>query len=315
MRILVTGASGFIGRVLVRRLAEAGHRPIAATRGPTLPELECRSVGELGPGTDWSAALEGADMVVHLAARAHLMRDPAPDPAAAYHTANVAGTRCLAEAAARVGLGRLVFLSTAKVHGEATPPNRPFQDADPAAPRDPYAVSKWQAERALAEVAADTRLEVVVLRSPLVYGPGVRANFRALLRLCDGPWPLPFGGVDNRRSLIFVDNLADAVRRALEHPAAAGGSFLVSDAEAMSTPALIRRLRQGLGRPARLLAVPPASLRLVGRLPGAGAAIDRLTGSLAVDSGGIERALDWRPPVAAEQGLLLTAKAYRTTRR
>ncbi len=315
MRILVTGAGGFVGRTLTRRLAEAGHHPIAASRGPAPPDVECRIVGELGPGTDWSAALEGVDAVVHLAARAHLMRDPAPDPAAAYHTANVAGTRRLAEEAARAGLRRLVFLSTVKVHGEATPPDRPFRDADPADPRDAYAVSKWQAERALAEVAADPGLEVVVLRPPVVYGPGVKANFERLLRLCDGPWPLPFGAVDNRRSQIFVDNLADAIRRALEHPAAAGGSFLVGDAEALSTPALIRRLRHGLGRPARLLAVPPTWLRGLGRLPGAGAAIDRLIGSLVVDAGGIERALGWRPPVACERGLGLTAHAHRARRR
>ncbi len=311
MRVLVTGASGFVGRALLGRLGAFGHVPIAATRGVRIAGVEHRIVGDLGPRTDWSAALEGVDAVVHLAARAHLMRDPAADPPAAYSVTNVAGTRQLAETAARSGVRRLVFLSTAKVNGEATPSDRPFRDTDPPAPRDAYAVSKWQAEQALAEIAANTGLEVVILRPPLVYGPGVGANFRSLLRACDSPLPLPFGALENRRSLIYVDNLADAICRALAHPAAAGGRFLLGDAEALSTPALVRHLRESLGRPTRLLAVPPALLRLAGRLPGVGAAMDRLTQSLVIDSDGIRRAIGWRPAVAVARGLALTARAYR----
>ena len=311
MRVLVTGANGFVGRALLGPLAAAGHAPIAATRGAGPAGVEHRMVGALGPATDWSAALAGVDAVVHLAARVHRVGRLAADPPAAYDTENTGGTRRLAEQAAGAGVRRLVFVSTAKVNGESTPPDRPFRDADPADPRDAYAGSKWAAEQALAEVAADTGLEVTVLRPPLVYGPGARGNLRALLRLCDSPLPLPFGAVDNRRSLIYLDNLTDVICQALVHPAAAGGRFLISDAEALSTPGLVRRLRHGLGRPARLVAVPPSWLRLAARLPGLGGALDRLTQSLVVDPGGIARALGWRPRFAADHGLARTAQAYR----
>lgn len=311
MRVLVTGANGFVGRALMDRLGTAGHAAVAATRGAKPAGVEHRRVGDLGPATDWSAALAGVDAVVHLSARVHRIGHWAADPPAAYHAANAAGTRRLAEASAAAGVRRLVFVSTVKVNGEATPPDRPFRDADPPHPGDAYARSKWAAERALAEVAADTGLEVTVLRPPLVYGAGARGNLRALLRLCDGPLPLPFAAVDNRRSLIYLDNLTDAICHALVHPAAAGGCFLLGDAEAVSTPTLVSRLRAGLGRPARLFAVPPSWLRAAGRLPGVGAAVARLTQSLVVDSNGITRALGWRPPVAVEVGLARTAAAYR----
>jgi nucleoside-diphosphate-sugar epimerase len=315
VRVLVTGAGGFVGRALLDHLAAAGHIAVAATRGAPLPNVETRIVGGLGPRTDWSAALEGIEAVVHLAARVHRMRETAADPLAAYRETNAAGTRCLAEAAAGAGARRLVFLSTIKVHGETTPPERPFRDDDPALPQDPYALSKWEAEQGLAAVAAATGLEAVVLRPPLVYGPGVRANFGALLRLCDSALPLPLGAVDNRRSLIFLGNLTDAICRALEHPAAAGESFLVADREALSTSALVRRLRAALGRPARLPPVPPGWLRLAGRIAGRDAVVARLLGSLVADTSGIEHTLGWQPPVAADQGLVATARAYREAHR
>jgi len=315
VRVLVTGANGFVGRALLRPLAAAGHTPIAATRGAEPAGVEHRIVGGLGPTTDWTTALAGVDAAVHLAARVHRIGSLAADPAAAYHAENALGSRRLAEQAAASGVRRLLFVSTAKVNGESTPRDRPFRDADPADPRDPYARSKWAAERALAEVAADTGLAVTVLRPPLVYGPGARANLRALLRLCDSRLPLPFAAVDNRRSLIYLDNLTDAICHALVHPAAAGGCFLLSDAEALSTPDLVRRLRRGLGRPARLFAVSPACLRLAARVPGLGAAVRRLTESLVVDSGGIARGLGWRPPIAADIGLARTAEAFREAAR
>jgi nucleoside-diphosphate-sugar epimerase len=310
MRVLVTGAGGFVGRALLERLAAAGHGAVAATRGAALAGVERRIVGELGPSTDWSAALADIEAVVHLAARVHRMRETTADPLAAYRRVNAAGTRRLAEAAADVGVRRLVFVSTVKVHGEATQPDRPFRDGDPAAPQDAYARSKWEAEQALGAVAAATGLQTVVLRPPLVYGPAVGANFGALLRLCDSALPLPFGAIDNRRSLIFLGNLTDAICRALEHPAAAGGTFLVADREALSTSALVRRLRAAFGRPARLVPVPPAWLRLAARLAGRDAAMARLLDSLVGEASGIERALGWQPPITADRGLVATAQAH-----
>lgn len=311
--VLVTGATGFVGGLVVAALRARGLTARAALRRPgTLadPGVETRLVGEVGPDTDWDGALQGVDGVVHLAARVHVLRERAADPLAEFRRVNAAGTAQLAARAAAAGVRRLVFVSTIKVNGEATG-ERPFGEDDPPAPEDAYGVSKWEAEQALWRVAREAGLEAVVIRPPLVYGPGVGGNLRRLLRVLDAGWPLPFGAVANRRSLIGVWNLADLVVTALEHPGAAGETFLAADGEDLSTPELLRRLAAALGRPARLLPVPVRVLRLLGRLVGRRAEVERLCGSLRVDAGKARERLAWTPPVPVDEGLARTARWYR----
>lgn len=316
MRVLVTGASGFVGRTVCPALTAAGHRVTAAVRTPPEAPVEGAgttvAVGDIGPDTDWSAAFDGAEAVVHLAARVHRVGDTDTSALDAYRRTNVDGTRRLANAAAAAGIRRFVFLSSVKVHGDASPPGRALSEEDPPAPTDAYGISKWEAEQALADVAGGGTLVPLVLRPPLVYGPGVGANFGTLMRAVAKGWPLPLGAVRNRRSLIYVDNLADAVRAALGHD---GGprTWLVSDGEDVSTPELVRRIARAFGRPARLMPVPVALLRLAGTLTGRGDAVARLTGSLAVDIARIRDDLGWTPPVSMLEGLAATTAWYRTT--
>jgi len=311
--VLVTGATGFVGPFVGAALRARGHRVRAALRRPTPTPGgadEAAVVGEIGPHTDWAGALEGVEAVVHLAARVHVMRERATDPLAAFRQVNALGTEALARQAAVQGVRRLVLVSTIKVNGEATG-DTPFREDDPPAPADPYGVSKWEAEQALWRVCAETRLEGAVVRPPLVYGPGVGGNLRRLLRALAGGWPLPFGAIDNQRSLLGAWNLADLLALALAHPAAAGETFLAADGEDLSTPEILRRLGQALGRPARLVRVPPPILRLGGRLVGRGEELDRLCGSLRVDAGKASRMLGWTPPVSVDEGLARTARWYR----
>ena len=268
------------------------------------------TVGEIGSSTDWSLALQGARTVIHCAARVHVMQDSAADPLAAFRAVNLEGTRRLAEVAAEVGVRRLVFLSSIKVNGESTAPGSPFRASDPPRPSDAYAVSKWEAEQALHEVASRSGLEVVVVRPPLVYGPGVRANFERLMRWVARGAPIPLGSVDNRRSMVGLDNLVDLLVRCVDHPAAAGQTFLVSDRRDLSTPEWIRMLAAAMGRPARLLPVPPAWLRLGGRLTGRRAEVERLIGSLQLDIEPTCETLDWSPPVSVEEGLSRTVASF-----
>jgi UDP-glucose 4-epimerase len=316
-RVLVTGADGFIGRAVCAALADKGHHVIAGTRDgrPVEGARECRRLGDLGRPEGMDSRPAGAEAIVHLAARVHVMKERSPDSMAEYRRVNIDGTRCLAEAAERAGVRRLIFLSTIKVNGEATT-GRPFSEADPPDPRDSYAASKWQAEQVLASIGNHGKLEIVVLRVPLVYGPGVKANFLSLLRLCDTPLPLPFGAITgNRRSLIYVENLADAVVSSLHHADAAGGTFTVSDGAAVSTAELVRTIRRALDRPARLLSVPPGLLRAALSLAGKAAAADRLTDSLELDDGAIVKALEWRAPWSFQEGIAETAAWYRSARK
>ena len=314
MKVLVTGASGFIGRAVISALRErnfvvrAGSR-LPGSAGVAAPGVEWVKIGELGPDTDWSHALDGVGSVIHLAARTHLMNDPASDPLAAYRSINSGGTEGLARAAAAAGVKRFIFLSTAKVHGENSV-TTPFRESDEPQPIDPYAISKWEAEQALARVSRATGLEYVVLRPPLVYGPGVGANFLRLLRLAKYGLPLPFASINNRRSLVFVDNLANAVVTVLLSPVAAQGTFLVSDGEDISTPTLISRLTTAMGRPSRLFHLSPPLLRLLFSVIGQGAAADRLMQSLQVDSTRLQT-LGWRPTVSMDEGFRRTVKWYR----
>jgi nucleoside-diphosphate-sugar epimerase len=274
-------------------------------------ELEPFVIGDIGAHTQWQAALDGIEVVVHLAARVHVMRDTAGDPFAAFRAVNLDATAQLAEAARRAGVRRFVFLSTAKVHGEETV-DRAFSEAQPPQPQGPYAQSKWEAEQALARIAG-TAMQLVVLRPPLVYGPQVRGNFLSLLQAIDRRWPLPLGGIQNRRSLLYVENLVDAIARCVAHPAASG-TFLVNDAQDLSTQELVRALAAGLGVSPRLFTVPRALLLLGGALSGRRGAVARLIGSLQLDSTRIQRALDWSPPHTVAEGIDATAHWYRQVR-
>lgn len=312
MRVLVTGADGFVGRAVCADLARAGETVVAGTRRgvPVQHAHETRALGDLGRLRDPDGLLEDLDAVVHLAARVHVGSDASPDAAAAYREVNVDATRRLGQAAARAGVRRFIFLSSVKVCGERTT-SRPFDETDGPDPRGPYALSKLEAEQALAEISREG-LETVVLRPPLVYGPGVKANFLDLLRVCDSALPLPLGAVSgNRRNLVYVDDLAGAIRLCLVHPHAAGRTYLVASGPALSTATLVRELRRALGRPERLLPVPPAALRLLARLAGRADAVGRLLDSLAVDACRIASELGWRSRWSLPDGLKITVDWYR----
>jgi nucleoside-diphosphate-sugar epimerase len=304
-RILVTGAAGFIGRALCRGLVERGHAVRGAVRGAAAPiaGVDFCAVGEIGPRTDWSKPLAGVDIAVHLANRAHHARI---DRTAAVEAEAAAA---LARQALAAGVRRLVHISSVRAMGEATRPGMPFRAGDAPRPRDRYGRGKLATERAL--LAATRGSGLVVLRPPLVYGPGVKANFRALIRLAGSGLPLPFAGIDNRRSLIFIDNLVGLVALACVHPAAAGRVLLARDGVDLSTSQLLRVLAEGLGRPARLFALPDTAFGLLRLLPGLGPRFARLTLSLQVDDGATRDALGWVPEIAPEQALALTAAAFR----
>ena len=292
MTVVVTGASGFVGRAVMDRLAERG-RPLSLRTDPS----------------SWDAVLAGATCVVHLAARVHVMNDHAADPLLLYRAVNTAATLDLARRAVRAGVRRLVFMSSVKVSGERTPAGQPFREAQAPAPEDPYGISKWEAEQQLLALGRETGLEVVIIRPPLVYGPGVVANFARLLQTVQRGVPLPLAGVHNQRSLIALPNLVDFVVRCIQHPAAAQQTFLVSDGDDVSTPELIRRIAHAQGRPARLFYVPPAALVAAARMLGRGPAVERLCGNLQIDSNHARTLLGWTPPVSMRDGLAQTVQA------
>jgi nucleoside-diphosphate-sugar epimerase len=266
-------------------------------------------VGDIGPTTDWASALRGVDAVIHAAGRAHLLAGGARQ-ASAYYQTNTLGTRCLVSAAARAGVQRFIYLSSVKVNGEATDA-RPFSAQDVPQPRDAYAISKWQGEQQALEAARPSPMQLVVVRLPLVYGPGVRANFLRLLRWVDRGWPLPLGAVHNARSLVSLWNLSDLLLRLLEHRAAAG-TWMVSDGADLSTPQLLREMGHALGKPVRLLTVPLPLLRAAARLSGRAPEVARLCGSLTVDVAATCAALDWKPPISVQESLTRTAAWYRS---
>lgn len=315
MKILITGATGFIGRPLCTKLVAEGCRVRAAVwRGDaakTPQGAEEYLIDSIDQDTDWGKAFDGIDTVIHLAARVHVMDEAAGDPLAEYRRINVAGTEKLARSAAAAGVKRLVFMSSVKVNGEEAP--APYTEDSVPAPQDPYGVSKLEAELVLRKISDETGLEVVVIRPPLVYGPGVKANFYKLMRTVARGVPLPFGSVNNSRSLVYLGNLLDAIITCAQHPAAAGKVFFVSDGDDVSTPELVRRLAAALGRPARLVGVPVVLMRLGGSLTGKTSAVDRLLGSLTVDISRIRTELGWKPPFTMAAGLKETAKWFHET--
>jgi len=237
------------------------------------------------------------------------MDDTCSDPLAEYRKVNVEGTKCLAIAAAKAGVKRFVFISSIKVNGEGRA--AAYTEDDDEAPVDPYGVSKWEAEQELHKISQTTGIEVVILRPPLVYGPGVKANFYNLLKIVDRGIPLPFAKIDNLRSFIYLDNLIDVIITCINNPRAEGRTFLINDREDVSTPEIIRKIASALGKPARLFFIPPFLMRMAGKLIGKSAAIDRLFGSLTIDSTKIKKEIGWNPPYTIEYGLKETAKWYK----
>lgn len=308
-RVLVTGANGFVGRQLCAELIRREYRVKAAVRTPdALDAVEQTAVvGQIDGRTDWTHALGGVDVVIHLAARVHVMKEVAADPLAEFRKVNVQGTEHLARQAASAGVKRLVYVSSIKVNGEETTGRLSYTEQDEPMPQDSYGVSKWEAEQVLYRVAAETGLEIVVVRPPLVYGPNVKGNFAQMLKALRYGVPLPLASVHNQRSLVYVGNLVDALIVCAGHPEAAGQTYLVSDGEDVSTPCLLRQLGAAIGHPARLLRCPAALLKLAGGLVGRPDQMDRLLGSLQVDSSKIRRELNWTPPYSLQQGLSATA--------
>ena len=316
MRLLVTGATGFVGRaVLARALSEPALQLRGSLRRQVsdLPAgVEQVLVSDLAPDTDWQHAVSGMDAIIHTAARVHVMRDVATDPLAEFRRINVAGTLNLARQAAEAGVRRFVFVSSIKVNGEATSGEQKFSGQDQPSPQDPYGISKWEAELGLHKIAAETGMEVVIVRLPLVYGPGVKGNFAQMLGAIAKCIPLPFASIHNLRSLIYVENLADALLACANHSVAAGQTYLACDGEDISTPDLLRQLAGGMGVPYRLFSCPAMLLRLAGQLTGKSQQIERLLGSLRVDGDKMRADLNWVPPYSLRQGLQATAEWYRT---
>lgn len=314
MKVVVTGAGGFVGRALCAQFVCRGDTVHAAVRSPLISTAHCKTflVGEIDGVSDWSASLEQADVVVHLAARVHVMHETEKGAALVYRTVNALGTQKLAQDAARAGVKRFVFISTAKVNGESTAAGNPFRECDKAMPSDVYSSSKHEAEKILREFSTNHGMEVVIIRPPLVYGPGVKANFASLMRAVQRGVPLPLGAVHNLRSLVGLDNLVDFIITCAHHPAAANHTFLVSDGADISTPDLIRAMAQAAHRPARLVSLPVGVLSTVASLFGKRAAVDRLCGNLQLDTSKARDLLQWAPPVGLDEGLRRAFEGFST---
>ncbi|MGR9014820.1 MAG: UDP-glucose 4-epimerase family protein [Gammaproteobacteria bacterium] len=310
--VLVSGANGFVGKSLCAELFRQGHSVRAAVRSEAgqVENVETVSVGEIDGETDWTDALQDIKVVIHLAARVHLMNDNAADPMAEFRKVNVDGAWNLARQAADCGVRRFIFISSIKVNGESTLEGRPYTANDRPAPVDPYGISKLEAENALQQVADDTGMEVVIIRPPLVYGPGVKANFnRMMLWLVQGVL-LPLGAINNKRSFVALDNLVDLIITCIDHPAAANQIFLAGDGEDLSTTELLLSLGNALGKPARLFSVPFWALKMVGVLLGKGDMVQRLCSSLQIDISKARDLLGWQPPVSVADALKQTAADF-----
>jgi len=312
--VFLTGATGFVGGAVLRRLLADKFSVTAAVRNSAKAVAFDPAVAvipfESFESASWDDAFVGVDVVVHSAARVHVMNDTEADPLAAFRKVNVEGTLNLASRAAVAGVRRFVFVSSIKVNGEGTLPGKPYTADDQAAPSDAYGISKMEAEQGLRELAARTGMEIVIIRPVLVYGPGVKANFLNMMRWLDKGIPLPFGAINNGRSLVALDNLVDLIVTSITHPSAANQTFLVSDGEDLSTSELLRRMAQALGKSARLLPVPSWILSTVANMLGRRSLSQRLCGSLQVDIAKTRSILQWTPPVSVDEALKKAAVDY-----
>jgi nucleoside-diphosphate-sugar epimerase len=311
MSLLLTGATGFVGQHLVSALKQCNlpYQIAVRTQAGNSAHPECISVGDINAHTAWSQALQGVTDVVHLAARVHITQETSSDAYAAFRAVNTAGTLNLARQAAAAGVRRFIFLSSVKVNGEGSP--HAYLETDTPAPEDAYAVSKWEAEQGLWEISAETGMQIIILRIPLVFGPGVGANFLQLLQTVNKGWPLPLGGIENQRSLLYSGNLVDAILAVLKHPDAANKMYLLSDGQDVSTSQLVELISKALNKPPRLFSVPQGLLRAAAGVLGKSSAVDRLFGSLYLDSAKIQQELHWKPPFSLQEGLNETANWYK----
>lgn len=305
MNVLLTGATGFVGSRLAQFLDQSEEISLTCAVRPGASVRHGHSVVVKGltGSVDWAQVLNGQQVVIHAAARAHVMREETGDPSVEYRKVNVEGTLNLVRQASEAGVRRFIFLSSIKVNGECTRPSLPFNENDEPSPEDAYGVSKMEAERGLKELCRETGMELVIIRPPLVYGPGVKGNFASMIKLVGKGLPLPLGSVHNKRSLVALDNLVDLITTCIGHPAAANQVFLVSDGRDLSTTELLRGIGAAMDKPARLVPVPPSLLMLAASVLGRNAIAKRLLGSLQVDISKARNVLGWHPPVTVDEGL------------
>lgn len=300
MNILLTGANGFIGSRLLEQLLEKNVRTIGRTAVERSP---CHFTIDMDKTPDYAVCLQGVKCIVHSAARAHIMKDEVTDPLAEYRRVNVDGTLNLARQAAAAGVQRFIFISSIKVNGEQTPLDKPFTADDTPAPEDAYGISKWEAERELQQLASETGMEVVIIRPPLVYGPGVKGNFVSMIKLVSKGLPLPLGAIHNQRSLVALDNLVDLIIICIHHPEAANQVFMAGDGQDLSTTELLQGVARAMGKPSRLFPIPTSLLILAATLSGKKTVAQRLFGSLQVDISKARDLLGWEPPISVKEGL------------
>ena len=310
LNLLLTGATGFLGRQLANVLHSKQDINLTVSLRRDEEICACNKViiRSIDSDTSWLEALAGQQIVIHAAARAHVMRDEVADPLAEFRKVNVEGTINLAKQAVAAGVKRFVFISSIGVHGLNS--SRPFKETDTEAPHDAYAISKYEAEQGLRKLSTETDLEVVIIRPPLVYGSAAPGNFRSLINLASKPVPLPFGSVNNKRSMVYVGNLVDFIVRCINHPNAANETFLVSDGNDVSLRSLLIMMRSAMGRSPRLVPVPVGLFKLVGALTGKRGVVDRLVGDLQVDSSKARSLLGWIPPYTVEQGIAATVADF-----
>jgi len=312
-KVLITGASGFIGSALCLRILVEGWQVRGTFRSESdvslLPKgVKAFPIRTIDSDTKWNGALAGIDTVVHLAARVHVMDDVSSDPLAEYRTVNVEGTKRLAIEAVKTGVKRFIYISSIKVNGEGKA--SAYTEVDKETPEDSYGLSKWEAEQELHKISRSTGIEVVIIRPPLVYGPGVKANFLSLFKIVKHGIPLPFLCINNQRSFIYLGNLIDAIVTCINHPKAADETFLICDGENVSTPELIKKIATALEKSARLFHIPLFLMKIFGKLIGRSAAMDRLIGTLMIDHAKFRKKLGWKPPYTMEHGLRETAKWF-----